>query len=57
VQPTKVRDIPLSRRIRARTGKAVMLMEMPMNKANGVNVVPAPASSLNKKYASKTPRT
>ena len=44
-----------SRRMRASTGNAVMLIEMPMNSAKAVNEAPAAARSLKRNQASTTP--
>ncbi len=55
VLPSAVCDRPRSCRMRASTGKAVMLIEMPMNRAKDTNEVPGAASLLNRKYASSTP--
>jgi hypothetical protein len=55
VLPSDVFDNRRSCRMRARTGKAVMLIEMPMKSANGVNVAPAAARSVKTKYARLTP--
>jgi hypothetical protein len=49
VLPSAVCVMPRSWRMRASTGKAVMLMEMPMNRANPVKVALLPARSVYSK--------
>jgi hypothetical protein len=51
----RLRQSPPPCRMRARTGKAVILIEMPMKSANGMNVAPAAARSVKRKYARLTP--
>ena len=42
--------------IRASTGKAVMLMAMPINKAKDENAIVGGANSMYRKYARPTPK-
>jgi hypothetical protein len=56
VAPKGVLVSPRSSNIRARTGKAVMLMEMPMNKANARKVVFGAARFVNRNSEATTPK-
>lgn len=54
--PSVVLVIPRSSKIRASTGNAVILTDIPTNKAKGAKRAPGPASWRYKKYALTTPR-
>src|SRR5437660_968653 len=54
--PRKVFERLRSCKMRARTGNAVMLIEIPMNKANAVNVAPGAARDVYRNHASATPK-
>jgi hypothetical protein len=54
--PSRLRSILRSRRIRAKTGKALMLITAPMNRANGLNATPGSGKAGIQKDRERSPQ-